>query len=152
MPVMSVTKEVSKLSSWLKAFASCRVERRACDTGSRCAGRKAGELKGVGQQRAQGARTWTRDWGAGGGRARAGERTANMERISVTLDVLKPTGWLKAVAACRVESRACDAGRGAGWVIGRLGADTGGQESGRNAQEECGLWFQVEARIAPRTC
>ena len=32
--VMSVTLEVSKLSGWLNADASCRVERRACDAGS----------------------------------------------------------------------------------------------------------------------
>ena len=31
---MSVTLDVSKLSCWLNADASCRVERRACDVGS----------------------------------------------------------------------------------------------------------------------
>ena len=36
-----------------------------------------------------------------GGRARAGERTANMEFMFVTLDVSKFTGWLKAAVACR---------------------------------------------------
>ena len=47
------------------------------------------------------------------GRASAcAERTKNMFHMSVTLDVSKLTGWLKAVANCRVESRACDAGRG----------------------------------------
>ena len=30
---MVVTLEVSKLSGWLKAFAFCRVEGRACDAG-----------------------------------------------------------------------------------------------------------------------
>ena len=30
----SVTLDVSKLSGWLNAFASCRVERRAYDAGS----------------------------------------------------------------------------------------------------------------------
>ena len=95
--------------------------------------------------------TWrTRDWGLGG-QGTPGERTSNIQRMFVTRDVSKPTGWLKAAAFCRVESRACVTGRGAGRVIGRLGADTGGQESGRNAQEECGLWFQVEARIAHKT-
>ena len=43
------------------------------------------------------------------------ERTRNMELMSVTLDVSKLSGWLKADAACRVERRACDVGRGAGW-------------------------------------
>ena len=49
---------------------------------------------------------------AGGGRARA-ERTQNMPCMLVTLDVSKLSGWLKALADCRVERRACDAGRGA---------------------------------------
>ena len=45
-------------------------------------------------------------------RARA-ERTANMKPMFVTLDVSKLSGWLNAAAFCRVERRACDAGRGA---------------------------------------
>ena len=51
----------------------------------------------------------TQGWG---GRARA-ERTANMVPMDVTLDVSKLSGWLNAVADCRVERRTCDAGRGA---------------------------------------
>ena len=48
------------------------------------------------------------------GRARAcAERTANMPYMAVTLDVSKLSGWLNALASCRVERRACDAGRGA---------------------------------------
>ena len=47
-----------------------------------------------------------------GGRARA-ERTVNISRMFVTLDVSKLSGWLNADAPCRVERRACDAGRGA---------------------------------------
>ena len=46
---------------------------------------------------------------AWGPRARA-ERTPNMVCMSVTLEVLKLSGWLKAGAYCRVEGRACDAG------------------------------------------
>ena len=46
-----------------------------------------------------------------GARARA-ERTWNMPSMVVTLDVSKLSGWLKAHAPCRVERRACDAGRG----------------------------------------
>ena len=49
--------------------------------------------------------------GLGGHRARA-ERTENMLPMSVTLDVSKLSGWLNAVADCRVERRACGAGRG----------------------------------------
>ena len=33
MASMVVTLDVSKLSGWLNADASCRVERRACDVG-----------------------------------------------------------------------------------------------------------------------
>ena len=51
--------------------------------------------------------------GSRGGRARA-ERTKNMCRMSVTLDVSKLSGWLNATAPYRVERRAYDAGRGAG--------------------------------------
>ena len=41
------------------------------------------------------------------------ERTWNMWFISVTLDVLKLSGWLNALVPCRVEGRECDVGRGA---------------------------------------
>ena len=37
MPYMYVTLDVSKLTSWLKFFASCRVETRECETRVRCA-------------------------------------------------------------------------------------------------------------------
>ena len=47
-----------------------------------------------------------------GARARA-ERTPNIKLMSVTLDVSKLSGWLNADAYCRVQRRACDAGRGA---------------------------------------
>ena len=47
-----------------------------------------------------------------GARARA-ERTLNMDRMVVTLDVSKLSGWLNADAPCRVERRACDVERGA---------------------------------------
>ena len=66
-------------------------------------------------------------------RARA-ERTANMSLMSVTLEVSKLSGWLKADASCRVEGRACDAGgerceagggRACGVVAARQAACTG---------------------------
>ena len=50
----------------------------------------------------------TQGWGV---RARA-ERTLNMLSILVTLDVSKLSGWLNLYACCRVERRACDAGKG----------------------------------------
>ena len=49
-----------------------------------------------------------------GGRARA-ERTVNMYFMLVTPEVSKLSGWLNADAFCRVERRACDARRCAGW-------------------------------------
>ena len=45
-------------------------------------------------------------------RARA-ERTVNMSRTSVTLDMSKLSAWLNADACCRVEGRVCNVGRGA---------------------------------------
>ena len=53
---------------------------------------------GVGQGRAQ---AWRARGGAAtGGRARAAERTMSMPYMNVTLDVSKPTGWLKLFAPC----------------------------------------------------
>ena len=74
---------------------------------------RPGKREGVGRrQRKRRARGWTdsRLWG---GRARA-ERTWNIWYMFVTLDVSKLSGWLNGVD-CRVERRACDAGRDAGW-------------------------------------
>ena len=51
----------------------------------------------------------TQGWGWR--RVRA-ERTRNICCMSVTLDVSKLSVWLNADAHCRVERRACDAGRG----------------------------------------
>ena len=48
-----------------------------------------------------------------GGQGTRAERTRNMSRMVVTLDVSKLSGWLNACASCRVERGACDAGRGA---------------------------------------
>ena len=49
-----------------------------------------------------------------GGRTRA-ERTVNMWSVLVALDVSKLSTWLNLCASCRVERRACDERRGAGW-------------------------------------
>ena len=58
------------------------------------------------------------------GKARV-ERTRNTYCMFVTLDVSKLSGWLNADADCRVERRACDAGRGAGPGCGRQGVGRG---------------------------
>ena len=61
---------------------------------------------------------------AGGVRARA-ERTLNIQPMFVTLDVSKLSAWLNADAPCRVERRACDAGKryGPGGVRALGGGD-----------------------------
>ena len=51
---------------------------------------------------------------AGGGYRSCAERTENIHCMAVTLDVSKLSGWLNFDAACRVERRAHDAGRGVG--------------------------------------
>ena len=53
-----------------------------------------------------------------------------MDAMSVTLDVSRLSGWLNAHAPCRIERRACDAGRGAGRGAGR---EAGGRGAGREA-------------------
>ena len=92
-----------------------RVERGACNRGY-CACREAGERVRGGGEGMHGARL--KAWEP---RARA-ERTKNMRNMSVTLEVSKLSGWLKADADCRVEGRACDAGgRGASREAGGPG-------------------------------
>jgi hypothetical protein len=75
---------------------------------------------------------------AWGPRARA-ERTENMLLMSVTLEVSKLSGWLKA-DPCRVEGRACDAGeRGASREAG------GPVGCGGSTQEACTGMAQLKA-------
>ena len=95
---MVVTLEVSKLSGWLKADASCRVEGRACDAGGERCEPKGGKAWGVlaAHKRHARGKGPTQSWGP---RARA-ERTANMAAMVVTLEVSKLSGWLKADADC----------------------------------------------------
>ena len=84
MACMVVTLEVSKLSGWLNAIATCRVEKGgACDAGQG-AGREAG---GRGAAAAQAARTGKARLKAWGPRARRAERTWNMRFMFVTLEV-----------------------------------------------------------------
>eukprot|EP00964_Phaeocystis_antarctica_P150809 scaffold118299_cov60-Phaeocystis_antarctica.AAC.2 len=45
----------------------------------------------------------------GGGYRACAERTLNIQLMSMTLDVSKLSGWLKADASCRVERRVYDA-------------------------------------------
>jgi len=69
MKLMVVTLEVSKLSGWLRADASCRVEGRACDAGGRGASREVGgPVGGGGTQEACTGKAQFKAWGP---RARA---------------------------------------------------------------------------------
>jgi hypothetical protein len=113
MYAMVVTLDVSQLSGWLNAVASCRVERESINSGDRRAGRR----EGVGASAAQAAcrqrsRLWRRLAGA------RAERTQNMQCMITTLDVSKLSGWLNADAACRVKresiKRAATGGPGGG--------------------------------------
>jgi hypothetical protein len=90
MPCMYVTLEVSKLSGWLKADATCRVE----GEGMRCGGREvrvreAGGPVVLWRHDKRHARGWPDSQGLGAKGSR-GERTLNIQRMSVTLEVSQP--------------------------------------------------------------
>ena len=120
---MSLTLEVSKLSGWLKEYAFCRVEGRACDAGGeRWEPRGGRAWGGGGTQEACTGMARLKAWGP---RARA-ERTPNMPLMSVTLEVSKLSGWLKAFADCRDEGRACVVGVGEVRAGRREGLGCGG--------------------------
>ena len=79
--------------------------------------------------------------------------TLNMWLMSVTLDVSRLRGWLKADAYCRVEGRAC-AMRGEGWA-----GPAGGREAkaAQVARFRAGSNWRLRegtghARNAPQTC
>jgi hypothetical protein len=130
---MVVTLEVSQISGWLKEYACCRVEGRACNAGGKVrAGRREGPGCGGGTTQAActGKKRPDSRLGAKGTR---GERTANIQYMVLTLEVSKLSGWLKRVT-CRVGGRACDAGgercepgggRARGVVAARQAACTG---------------------------
>ena len=126
MKLMSVTLDVSRVSGWLNSGAPCRAEMRAYE-----AGRGAGLEAGEGVEREHGrpiAQTvCTRH---------AAERTQNIARMSVTLDVSKLSGWLNDCALWRVGRGAHDVGRDAGLIGGR--ARRGAYESERGADWETG--------------
>jgi len=104
MPAMVVTLEVSKLNGWLKVDAFCRESNGGHSV--------RGEVQSIGRPEVAGDRGASGVQGRArvqiGSRARA-ERTRNMWYMVVTLDVSKLSGWLKADAFCRVETRAHDA-------------------------------------------
>ena len=89
-----VTLCVLKLSGWLNAGATCRVERRGHATREAMYG--PGGVRGGGDANGMHGEGPTQGWGT------RAERTWNMWFISVTLDVSKLSGWLNAGAICRV--------------------------------------------------
>ena len=87
----------------------------------RCGARlRAGRREGVGRWRRKRHARGRPDSRLLGARARAGR--TNIQIMSVTSEVSKLSGWLKADVHCRVEGRACDAGRGARREVGGRGA------------------------------
>eukprot|EP00964_Phaeocystis_antarctica_P033679 scaffold19097_cov44-Phaeocystis_antarctica.AAC.1 len=110
---------MSSLLALDRAFAACRVERRDVRYAERGVGWEAGG-HGPAAAHERHARREGPAVKAGGARACA-ERTANMPRMSVTLDVSKLSGWLNAAVFCRVERRAYDAERGVGREAGGRG-------------------------------
>ena len=85
--------------------------------------------------------------GATRGGKELAERTLNMFAMSVTLDVLKLSGWLNTSAVCVIERKACEAGsmrgarvRGAVEVQGACEGpkgNQGGAGHGWSTQKTC---------------
>ena len=82
----------------------------------------------------------------GGGQGTSRERTSNMFVKSVTLDVSKLSGWLNAVAPCRVEREVCEAGRGVGGEVGM--AWGGGGASGMHGEGPTRGWVPGQGATA----
>ena len=79
------------------------------------------------------------------------ERTANIISIVVTLDVSKLSGWLNAIAYCRVEREAWEEGREAGREAGERGGGRRRRKQGAGRGPDCGGCWRGHARSAPET-
>ena len=108
MVCMVVTLDVSKLSGWLNADAYCRESKGGNAMWEKVYGPGGVRALGGGDGSGMNGKGPTQGWGEG----TRGGRTRNIQRMSVTFDVSKLSGWLNAFATCRVERRACGAGRG----------------------------------------
>ena len=82
-----------------------------------------------------------------GGRGTHAERTMNIPRMVVTLDVSKLSGWLNANAFYRVERRACDEGSGTAREAGGGGRPRRGTQ--RAGQGSTADWGQGTEWSAP---
>jgi hypothetical protein len=100
MLLMDLTLEVSKLSGRLKSAAHCRVQRGHPTQRETRVARRCGTEGRANQQRARDACGPAR---GSVGRRRRRKRTLNMLLMSVTLEVSNFSGWLKALACCRVQ-------------------------------------------------
>ena len=100
MNFMSVTLEVSKLSGWSNADAACRGSKGAHTVRGEVCGSAPGGGGGRRTTAAQAACRRGLDCRLGAGHGE--ERTSNMKRMVVTLEVSKLSGWLNDDAACRV--------------------------------------------------
>ena len=145
---MPLTLDVSKLSGWLNADAICRVSqgghtvrREVQRTGWPEAAGDRGASSVQGRARLQ-----IRSTGHGE------ERTLNMLLMSVTLEVLKLSGWLNAVAACR------ESNRGRAMCEEVQSTPGGGRCQATAVQAACrgegstADWGQGTGRSARRTC
>ena len=72
--------------------------------------------------------------------------------IAVTLDVSKLSGWLSAVATCRVERRAYDAERGVGREAGGRGPAAQRASGMHGERTRMKAWGLGHTRSAPQTC
>ena len=98
-----------------------------------------------GNVRAQAACRRRANWRSEAGHAR--RRTENVKRISVTLEVLRLSGWLNADAPCQVESGKYEEGempRVCGKIMGRCAGASNVQET---SQLEIGGQARAEAHM-----
>ena len=104
---MFVTLEVSRLSGWLNADASCRESKGGHAVRGEVYGSgAAGGGRPQRQAACRGARWWRERHARRGPDPRLGawaraERPSNMLRISMTLEVSRLSGWLNLFAPCR---------------------------------------------------
>jgi len=126
MAYMVVTLEVSKLSGWLKADASCRVEGRACDAGGERCEPEGGRACGVVAAHKRHARGWpdVRPVRAKGTRGAHGEHVAHgrdaggveAQRL-VEGRRLLPSRREGMRCSCDAGGRRCEPGGGRAWGV-----------------------------------
>ena len=100
MPDMLMTLDVLMLSGWLNADAICRVKEGSIGRGGN---KRAGRARAWRRRRMQRAGKAPTVEAEGSARA---ERTENIHRMSVTLDVSRLSGWLNVDAPYRVKREA----------------------------------------------